>query len=335
MEISMKYRIENLLGIIFASLLVVTSGVFAQEANKIKVTLAGTGGPEYYPDRLGIATLVEANGQRLLFDVGRVAGQSLYRARVHPKSIDRIFLTHLHNDHYEGLPELWFSPWFLYQRKHGFEIWGPEGTQQMVDGMKMMFAHDLKMRPNDFVKREYLDIEVHAPELGVIYERDGVKVTAFKVEHRDGNPARGYRVDYDGRSVVLSGDTDFDENLVKHAMGADLIVHNVIAFSEALLQKFPGLQSVLDKLTTPEQAAEVFKRTSPKMAVYSHIVTKDIINKNLSNVLLGRTRKGGYDGPLVLGKDGMVIEVGDKITVHQPLPTEGLPILDAPGQKFP
>ena len=214
-----------------------------QEQGDIKVTLLGTGGPEMFPDRLGISTLVEANGQRLLFDVGRATSQSLYLSHINPIVIDRILLTHLHNDHYEGLPDLWISPWFLLGRDHGFEMWGPEGTAEMVDGMRAMFAHDLQNRANDFIKIERLDILVHPPELGVIYDRDGVKVTAFNVEHRDGNPARGYRVDYGNRSVLLSGDTDFDENLVEHAMGVDLIVHNVIAFSDSVLTINPGLDA--------------------------------------------------------------------------------------------
>ncbi len=267
--------------------------------------------------------------------MGRATSQSLYLSHINPIVIDRIFLAHLHNDHYEGLPDLWISPWFLLGRDHGFEMWGPEGTAEMVDGMRAMFAHDLQNRANDFIKIERLDILVHPPELGVIYDRDGVKVSAFNVEHRDGNPARGYRVDYGNRSVLLSGDTDFDENLVEHAMGVDLIVHNVIAFSDSVLTINPGLDAVLAKLTTPEQAAEVFERASPRMAVYTHIVTKDIPVADIAEVLLGRTRAAGYSGPLVMGEDHMVIDVGDEIVVHPPLPIGDLPTLDSHGQVFP
>ena len=116
----------------------------------IKVTLLGTGGPEFFPDRLGIATLVQANGQYLLFDVGRGAAQNPYLSRINPKEIDKIFITHLHNDHIEGLPELWMTPWFLLARDHGFEMWGPMGTEAMGAGMRAMFGHDLEHRVNAF-----------------------------------------------------------------------------------------------------------------------------------------------------------------------------------------
>jgi ribonuclease Z len=304
----------------------------AQEA--IKVTLLGTGGPEYFPDRLGIATLVEANGRKLLFDVGRGTNQRLYESRVNPKDITDIFLTHLHNDHFEGLPDLWMTPWFLLGRDHGFDLWGPEGTEAMVEGMRAMFGHDLEARVNQFNPIENLDIEVHPLTDGVVFDEDDIQVTAFPVEHHDGNPAYGYRVDHAGHSVVLSGDTTLDANVVEHGMNADLIVHNVIAFSERLSQ-LPEMQGVLAKLTTPEQAAEVFEQTSPKMAVYSHIVTKELNGQAGTDEIIARTRAAGYDGPLTMGEDRMTLLIGDAVEVQPPLSLDDLPNLDSKLQVFP
>ncbi|PTE11382.1 MBL fold metallo-hydrolase [Mesorhizobium helmanticense] len=301
---------------------------------RLKVTLLGTGGPEYFPDRLGISTLVEAGGQKLLFDVGRGTNQRLYESRINPKDITHIFITHLHNDHIEGLPDLWMTPWFLLGRDHGFELWGPEDSEQMVEGMRMMFAHDLDRRVNKFNPIENLQINVHPLNDGVVFDDSGIKVTAFPVEHHDGNPAYGFRVDYAGRSVVMSGDTTLNENVVKHGTNADLIIHNVIAFSERLSQ-LPEMQGVLAKLTTPEQAAEVFSRASPKLAVYSHIVTKELHGAKGLEEIIARTRAAGYDGPLTLGADRMVIEIGDSVEILPPQPLDDLPNLDSKGQVFP
>ena len=315
---------------------VVTQAVVPARADdaRMKVTLVGTGGPEYFPDRLGISTLVEANGEMLLFDVGRGANQRLYQSRVNPKDISKIFLTHLHNDHFEGLPDLWMTPWFLLGRDHGFELWGPEGTAEMVQGMRAMFGHDLKARVNQFNPIETLAIQPHIVAEGVVFERNGVKVTAFPVEHADGNPAFGYRVDWNGRRVVLSGDTTLSENVIKHGAGADVIVHNVIAFSDRLSQ-MPEMKGVLAKLTTPEQAAEVFKRAKPKLAVYSHIVTKELQGRKGEDQIIARTRAAGYDGPLVMGLDRMVLEITGDVKVLPPRSLDGLPSLDSKGQKFP
>lgn len=306
----------------------------ATAQDTIKVILLGTGGPEYFPDRLGISTLVEANGQKLLFDVGRATNQRLYESRVNPKDITHIFITHLHNDHYEGLPDLWMTPWFLLGRDHGFDLWGPQGTEEMVQGMRVMFGHDLEHRVNQFNPIENLDIEVHNLEEGVVFDEGGVQVTTFPVEHADGNPAYGYRVDYAGHSVVLSGDTTFHENLVEYGTGADLIIHNVIAFSDRLSQ-LPEMQGVLAKLATPEQAAEVFMRASPKMAVYSHIVTKELHGEAGTEQIMARTRAAGYDGPLTMGQDRMPIVIGDTVEVMPPLTLDGLPNLDSKQQVFP
>jgi len=304
------------------------------ENSMMKVTLLGTAGPEYFPDRLGISTLVEANGEMLLFDVGRGTNQRLYQSRINPKDISKIFLTHLHNDHFEGLPDLWMTPWFLLGRDHGFELWGPEGTDQMVQGMRAMFGHDLQARVNQFNSIENLAIQSHVVSDSVIFERNGVKVTAFPVEHADGNPAFGYQIDWNGHRVVLSGDTTLNENVIKHGTGADLIVHNVIAFSDRLSQ-MPEMKGVLAKLTTPEQAAEVFKRTKPKLAVYSHIVTKELQGRKGEDQIIARTRAAGYDGPLLMGIDRTVLEITDDVKVLAPQSLDNLPNLDSKGQSFP
>jgi ribonuclease Z len=300
----------------------------------MKVTLIGTAGPEYFPDRSGISTLVEVNGEKLLFDVGPGTNQRLYQSLVNPRDISKIFLTHLHSDHIAGLPDLWMTPWFLLGRDHGLELWGPEGTAQMVDGMRKMFGHDLEARVNKFNPVENLAIAVHLVSDGVVFDKDGVKVTAFPVEHADGNPAFGYRIDWNGHAVVLSGDTTLNDNVIKQGTGADLIVHNIIAFSDRL-SEMPEMKGVLAKLTTPEQAAEVFKRAKPKFAVYSHIVTKEMQGKKGEDQIIARTRAAGYDGPLAMGVDRMSFEISDSVKMIEPPSLDRLQNLDSKGQTFP
>ena len=118
------------------------------------------------------------------------------------------------------------------------------------------------------------------------------------------------------------------------ASGADLIIHNVIAFSDRL-SDMPEMKGVLAKLTTPEQAAEVFKRTRPKLAVYSHIVTKELQGKIGEDQIIERTRTAGYDGPLIMGIDRMSFDISDGVTPVQPKPIDQLPNLDRKGQAFP
>ena len=320
--------------IVFLLALVLTLGsASAEDKAGMRVHLIGTGGPELTPTRLGMSTLIEASGQTLLFDAGRGALQNIYLSRVDPRLVTRVFLTHLHSDHIEGLPSIWMTPWFMFGRKAKLEVWGPEGTRQMIEGMRMMYAHDLEHRVNPVFKREYLDIDVHEIAPGVVYDDGGVKVTAFPVEHDDGNPAFGYRIDAAGRSVLLSGDTTYNENVVKFGTGADLIVSNVAAFSEAMT-KAGILKPVLDKLTTPEQAATIFAKAKPRLAVYSHIVKKDLPGEEGDDVVIKRTRAAGYDGPLTMGKDRMIVDIGDEVKVLPPPSIEGIADFDKPNSTF-
>lgn len=301
--------------------------------NRLRVTLVGTGGPEINPTRFGYATLIEAGGQKLLFDAGRGVVQRLYESRVNPKEVTKIFLTHLHNDHIEGLPTLWITPWFLLARDQPLSVWGPEGTKSMIAGMRSMFS-DVQKRGgvNGFNKIEYMDINVEEIKEGTVYEEGGVKVSAFKVSHGDGDPAFGYKVEYGARKVVLSGDTIYSSNVVEAAQSADLLVHNVVGFSDKWLAR-PGAEkhraAVAGKLASPEQVARVFSETSPRLAAISHIVKKDLSGPAGDELIVQQVRKNGYNGPLLMGEDRTVIDISDDgIKVSPPSPTEDLPDLD-------
>jgi ribonuclease Z len=321
------------------SALLLTSCIFvlAPLHAQIKIHLIGTGGPELTPTRSGAATLIETPAALLLFDAGRGVLDGIYRSRVRPQDVTRVFLTHLHNDHMEGLPTLWLTPWFLLGRQTPLEVWGPPGTSSMIDGMRRMYAHDLANRPNAVLKREYLDITVHeialAAGLSVVYNTSAVKVTAFPVEHADGDPALGYRVDAAGRSVLLTGDTTYRDNIAALAKGVDVIVSNVAAATPAM-EKSAALAPILGKLMRPEQAAALFRAAAPRMAVYSHVVKKHLPGAPGDQIVLSRTRAAGYSGPLVMGLDGMTLMVGTSVDVVAPQNPATLPDFDWPDAKF-
>jgi ribonuclease Z len=298
---------------------------------EIRVILLGTGGPELSPYRAGYATLIEAGGLRLLFDAGRGVLQRIYESRIDPVSIDAVFLTHLHSDHIEGLPGIWITPWYLLGRTEPLSIRGPEGTLDMIAGMKAMYGHDMQNRANRWNRREDLEPIVAEIPAGDIYLRHGVGVTAFAVSHGDGNPAFGYRITYRGKNVVLSGDTTYSDNVVKYGRNANVIVHNVIALGDAYAATpLQEVATILVKLTTPEQAARIFKEAAPGMAVYSHIVKKALPGLAGDEAIMKRTRNAGYSGPLTMGQDRMVIDIGadDSVHVLQPEATANLPDVD-------
>lgn len=273
--------------------------------DEIRVTLLGTGTPIPLVTRFGPSTLIQAGSETLLFDVGRGATQRLWQLGVRFGSVDAVFLTHLHSDHLVGLPDFWLMGWLNQawgQRKVPLQIHGPVGTTDLVQNLRKAFAWDVEHRLADgkpgAVPTEAVEMQSTEFREGVVYERNGVRVTAILVEHGGAiRPAYGFRIDYRGRSVVLSGDTEPSDNLVRHATGVDLLIHQVAM----------GLSN----RTGPEQAGGVFSRARPKLAAYYHIalLAPPGGREPTEADLVQATRKA-YGGPLVVGEDLMRLVVG-------------------------
>ena len=152
---------------------------------------------------------------------------------------------------------------------------------------------------------------------GGVYEKNGVKVTAFEVSHGEAiKPAFGYRIDYKGHSAVISGDTRFSENVIKYGAGADLLIHEV-AMAPPALMFVPAIQRIIAHHTTPKEAGTVFARAKPKLAVYSHIAlfSNESSAEPSLNDLIAETRLT-YSGPLEVGEDLTAFEIGDTVIVR-------------------
>jgi ribonuclease Z len=185
--------------------------------------------------------------------------------------------------------------------------------------LRKAFATDIRFRTADGIPPQGVVILAQDITQGIVYEKNGVKVTAFEVDHATARPAFGYRIEYGGRSVVLSGDTRVSENLIRFSKGADLLIHEVAWARPELQKKSQAARIIIGLHTTPEEAGTVFARVKPRLAVYSHIVlvtTDPAFTEPTSADVLNLTRKT-YDGPLEMGEDLMTINIGDKIDVHR------------------
>lgn len=290
----------------------------------IRVTLLGTGAPVPSIERFGPSILVEAGGQKLLFDCGRGAGQRLWQLKIPLGKIDALFLTHLHSDHVVGIPDVWLTGWIpaVYGRRDSaFRVLGPNGTRDMMENLVKAFSWDITTRNKEKNKAESGALVIaNDIKEGFIWEKDGVKVTPFTVRHAEFiDSALGYRIDYAGHSVILSGDTRFSENLIKYAKGADVVVHEVAAASEESMRTSPLINQILGFHTSPEEAAMVFEQIKPKLAVYSHIVlltaSPSIAPPTVEDLIV-RTQKK-YKGPVEVGTDLLSVEISDTIKVNR------------------
>ena len=288
-------------------------------SDPIRVTLLGTGTPRPLMDRFGPSILVEAGNEKLIFDVGRGAMQRLFQLGVSSADITGVLLTHLHSDHTVGLPDLWLTGWLVSSRAKPLELWGPAGTRKMAAGLQTAYAFDLDIRVrDDKVPAEGGRLEAHDITEQRVFDRGGVKVTAFLVDHGLARPALGYRVDAGGHSVVLSGDTRYSPNLIAHAKGADLLIHEVGVASAEQMGSDAHTRTIIAHHTTPEDAARVFNAVRPKLAVFSHIVLRGATADDAV-----RITRLTYDGPLELGEDLMRFHVGDEVTIERFVPPPG------------
>ena len=292
--------------------------VYDASAESIRVTLLGSGGPEPSPDRFGPSTLVEAGDEKLIFDAGRGATIRLAQAKV-PLSGITVFITHLHSDHLNGLSDLWTTGYIPPTlRQTPLEIYGPPGIVELAGGLQVAFKADLEIRSKELGERG-IDFSTSAATFdateigrdGVFFDRGGVTVSAISVEH-GASKAFAYRVEYGGRSVVISGDTKLSKNLIDKARGVDLIIHEVMAVDDQLLAGSQLMQNILEGHTPPGDAGRLFSEVKPKMAAFNHIILVESSDDDLEMM----TRKT-YDGPLTVGQDLLTFVVGDEVSVQK------------------
>jgi ribonuclease Z len=288
-----------------------------------RVTLLGTGVPIPWPDRFGPCTLVEAGDQKFLVDAGRGATIRLYQLDIPIGRIDVQLITHYHSDHTSGIPDVWLTGWLeshFGTRKVPYRVIGPTGARQLMENLERAYALDLKIRVAD-EKLPPAGIATEVTEFdhdGVVYEKNGVKVIAFEVDHGDViKPCYGYRFEYGGRVAVLSSDTRYNQNVIKYGKGADLLVHEVAMARPELMQE-AYVQRIIGHHTTPDDCGRVFAQTRPKLAAFTHIVqlASRTVPPPSAEDIMAQTRTT-YDGPLVMGEDLMAFEIGDEVVVRR------------------
>jgi ribonuclease Z len=294
-----------------------------------RVTLLGTGVPTPRADRFGPSTLIEAGSRKLLIDAGRGTTIRLNQIGVPMGEIDALLLTHYHSDHTSGIPDLWLTGWLqshFARRTTPFHVIGPIGARTLMSGLKMAYRRDIEIRIAD----EQLPPEgvaVIVDEFnqdGVVFDQDGVRVLTFEVDHGAAiTPAYGYRVEYGGRVAVISGDTRYNENVIRYGEGADLLIHEV-AIVRPELMSVPFIQRIMAHHTTAREAGMVFSRTRPKLAAFTHLVflASETVPPASVADLIAETRQS-YSGPLEVGEDLMSFLIESETSVQRYHPGTG------------
>lgn len=302
------------------------SDPYAGLEDGLHVTLCGAGSPLPDPTRSGPCTAVLAGRRLFIVDAGAGAARSLLLMNLPPNRVEAAFLTHFHSDHIDGLGELLLQRWAGGAQKAPLPVYGPTGVDQVVDGFEAAYTLDRGYR-----------VAHHGPEVTppagfggdprpfapgdaetVLIDDGGLRVVAFPVAHAPAAPAVGYRFDYKGRSVVISGDTAASPRLEAAARDADLLVHEglsprLVAMQARVAAKGgqTNIASILHDIPSyhaaPEEVAGLAQRAGVRYLLFTHIIPPLPVPA-LEGPWLGEARKI-YRGPVRVGRDGDLISL--------------------------
>lgn len=303
-----------------ASLIAFAVDAEAQTEPAIKVTLLGTGTPTPNPRQFGSSILVEAGDTKLLFDCGRGCAHRLWNlGPQHLRNTSHLFLTHMHSDHTVGVADLYMNGW-NQGRRENLRVYGPAGAEAFMRHLRLAYEEDVVFRADrqvHAVTRDSLDYVAMEVVDGEPLTIDDVTVTAIAVDHHVIEPAFGYRVDVGEFSVVISGDTAYSENLIRHSIDADVFIHEVMS---------PALEHYVRTTFSPEVADDivalhtlapdvgrVFSQSRPRLGVLTHLDNDPTRIPELVAQI-----ESTWSGDFVVAEDLMAIEIGESIRVIRP-----------------
>ena len=317
-------------------------GTEAVQADEMRVIALGTGMPLLRPSQASASFLVElGNGDVFFFDLGTGAAGNFAGLGIPYSRANKVFTGHLHTDHIGDLHALWMGGW-VGGRTTPLEVWGPSGrepeygTAAFIENLKRTWRWDYESRVGRLpaVGGELIGHEFDYSQPGVIYEENGVKVTAFPAIHLFDGPV-SFRLDWNGLSLVFSSDTNPNKWFLEYGKGADLAIHETFMTVDQLMARWGWDRKTAVNVgtwvhTSPAQAGKIFSEISPRMAVGYHF-----FNDFDTAPAIEAEVRTTYAGPLTLAKDMMVWNVtADDLRVRRVVfPQDAWPVRTAEDER--
>jgi ribonuclease Z len=274
----------------------------------MNITLLGTGSPIPDPLRAGPATLVRSTGGTMLVDCGRGVLMRLAGAGVLPPMLSALLLTHLHSDHLTDLNDVITTHWVMSGEPSPLRVFGPAGTSDVVDATLAALSHDIGYRlahHADLTWRPSVEVTEVTP--GDTFTVGSADVRVGATDHRPVEPTVAYRVDDDGRSVVLGGDGVPCAGLDELCQGADVYVQTVIRDDLVRLVPNARFQDIVDYHSTVQDAARTAKHAGVSMLVLTHYVPPMAPDQRDDWRALAAEH---FSGDIVLADDLTTIDLG-------------------------
>lgn len=284
--------------------------------DRTKVVMLGTGTPNPVPERSGPCVAIIVDEDSYLVDFGTGVVRQAERANqmgisaLEAKNLKTAFLTHLHSDHTIGLADLIYTPWVL-ERERPLRIFGPKGIKKMTDHLLAAYEDDINARMFGLEQANKTGIQVIAKEIqeGIIYQDDLVKVEAFLVDHPPFE-AYGFKFVTPDKVVVISGDTCKNTNLINHAMGCDILVHEVISSTGVQLRDPKWKKYHLRVHTTSKDLADIASVVNPGKLVFYHQLFMVAPDEN-GKMVTEEEREAEMIAEVKSKYDGIVISAND------------------------
>ena len=298
--------------------------VLAQDG-ELSVLLCGSGSPLPDVRRASACTIIAAGKDLYVVDSGLGSTKNLLLWHVPLAQVKGVFITHFHSDHIAELGELRLQTWGA-GRRTPLKVYGPPGVEDVVAGFNRAYSHDADYRTKHhgeaFLPREDVDmVSVIVPMTGAtapVFDANGLNVTAIRVNHGPVKPAYGYRFDYAGRSISISGDTAYYPPFAEAAHGSDVVVHeaqnnDLVAILGSVFtaagRPRPAkiMHDIPDYHTTPVEAARIANQAQAKLLLFTHTIPP------LPNWIAERAFLAGVSdarhGDWMLGHDGTLIRL--------------------------
>ena len=292
------------------------------EDGRIHVFTLGTGSPQPGSHRLPAANLVIAGSEYILIDAGEGASRTMSSMFLPVDRIGTVFLTHLHSDHIGGLGQVLNESWNSY-RDRDVDVYGPPGVAALMDGLALVYGEDIDFRSADEVERNDPQLALAtarqlnvAPEDGLVrvFDRNGVTVDVFHVDHGHVEPSYGYRIEYNGRSAVFSGDTIATPLMLDPARDADVLFHEAVNL-QMMDNAIAAYESLGDTRGARRAAgvaayhadtigvAKIAEEANVGKLVLTHLIPDP--SNPIAKWLFTRGMDDYYGGDIVISEDGM------------------------------
>jgi len=283
----------------------------------LKVILLGTGTPVPNLDRACAATLVMAGTKGFLIDSGRGVVNALVKAE--NPNVEAVLLTHYHSDHFGEIGELLVTR-SIQGAEKPLKIIGPAGARKTMTAILDAYSLDNAYRKAHHKEKwPGMPVDIQESSPGLVYNDGEVKITMFAVDHSPAEPAMAYRIDYKGQSVVVSGDTKKVEKMVEMAKGCDILVHEAVnpQLVQMTITRLRAQNNVRAAVMSEEmieyhtptiQVAEIARDAGVRKLVLTHLVPSIPVADQADQMFI-QGMSEIYKGQIVVGRDGMVVEV--------------------------